>query len=217
MLRYIADCTRPDIAFITGSLARHTKDPSIRHWQALQHVARYLRGTSTHGLHFRGTSDTLQAFADADFANCTDKRQSTMGNLLYYAGTPVSWCSRRIKTVVVSTCGAEYISNSKSGEHVVWLRSLLQEMTGIKNTPPTPLFNDNSAAEDVAKARSQTRRSKYIDIRWHHIRDLIARKLLNVVHIPSAELVADALTKCLYAPAFLRHRATMQLKTPQLQ
>lgn len=78
ILRYVADCTRPDVAFITGSLARHTKDPALRHWQALQHVARYLRGTSTHGLHFRGTDDKLQAYADSDFANCVDNRQSTM-------------------------------------------------------------------------------------------------------------------------------------------
>lgn len=31
ILRYIADCTQPDVAFITGSLARHTKDPALRH------------------------------------------------------------------------------------------------------------------------------------------------------------------------------------------
>lgn len=54
----------------------------MRHWHALQYVERYLRGMSTHGLHFRGTYDTLQAFADSDFANCTDSRQSTMGNVL---------------------------------------------------------------------------------------------------------------------------------------
>lgn len=158
MLRYIADCTRPYIAFITGALACHTKNPTLRHWHALQYVARYMQGTKHEGLQYDGSKTRLQAFADADFANCSDSRQSTHGNVLYYiikdcsphayAGSPISWCSRRIKTVVVSTCAAEYISNSKTGEHITWLRSLIQEITG-QSEAPTPLFNDNTAAEDV--------------------------------------------------------------------
>lgn len=215
VLRYLADCTRPDVAFITGALARHTKAPTLRHWRALQYVARYIKGTKTHGIYYGGTKEQLQAFADSDFADCTDTRQSTHGNLLYYAGSPISWCSRRIKTVVTSTCAAEYISNSKTGEHIAWLRSLLTE-TRAKPTGPTPLYNDNTAAEDVAHSRGQTRRSKYIDIRWHHVKNLISRGLLKIVHIASADLVADALTKCLYAPTFLKHKKRMNLVPPDL-
>lgn len=214
-LRYLADCTRPDVAFITGALARHTKDPTLRHWQALQHVARYLKGTKTEGIYYGGTRDELQAFADSDFADCTDTRQSTQGNIFYYAGSPISWSSRRIKTVVTSTCAAEYISNSNAGLHVTWLRSLLKE-THASPTAPTPVYNDNSAAEDVAQSRGQTKRSKYIEVRWHHVRDLIARHILKIIHVPSADLVADVLTKCLPAPAFLRHKKSMQLMTPAL-
>lgn len=213
VLRYIADCTRPDIAFITGTLARHTRDPALRHWQAMQYVARYLNGTRTEGLLYDGTAQQLRAYADADFADCRDTRQSTNGNILYFAGTPISWCSRRIKTVVTSTCAAEYISNSKTGEHVTWLRSLLKE-TSKPQAKPTKLFNDNTAAEDIANSRGQTKRSKYIEVRWHHVRDLIARKMLQIVHIPSADLVADALTKCLPAPAFLRLKGMMKLTKP---
>lgn len=213
VLRYIADCTRPDIAFITGALARHTTRPALRHWQALQYVARYLNVTKTEGLFYGGDKTTLQAFANTDFADCRDTRQSTHGNIVYYAGSPISWCSRRIKTVVVSSCAAEYTSNSKAGELVVWLRSLVADATR-KLTSPTPLHNDNAAAEDIANARGQTKRSKYIEVRWHHVRDLISRHLLRMVHVPSGELVADALTKCLYAPVFLKQKASMKLCKP---
>lgn len=216
VLRYIADCTRPDIAFITGSLARHTRDPALRHCQAMQYVARYLTGTKDEGLYYAGDKTRLQAYADADFADCRDTRQSTHGNVLYYASTPISWCSRRIKTVVVSTCAAEYISNSKTGEHVTWLRSLIGEVTK-KLTAPTPLHNDNTAAEDIANSRGQTKRSKYIEVRWHHIRDLIAQKILRIVHLPSGQLVADALTKCLTAPTFKAHKAPLKIVPPDLK
>lgn len=77
VLRYISDCTRPDVAFITGALARHTRDPALRHWKALQYVARYLNATKTEGLYYDGSQRTLEAFADADFADCRDTRQAT--------------------------------------------------------------------------------------------------------------------------------------------
>lgn len=212
VLRYIADCTRPDIAFVTGALARSTKDPTMRHWRALQYVARYLRGTQHMGLQYRGTDTPLQAYADADFAGCSDTRQSTHGNVLYFAGSPISWCSRRIKTVVISSCAAEYISNSKAGEHILWIRSLIKEVCG-PIAHPTILHNDNTAAETIAKSRGQTKRSKYIEVRWHHIRDLVARRVLDIAHLPSQTLVADILTKCLYVPQFQAHVRRLKLTT----
>lgn len=145
-------CTRPDVAFITGSLADHTKDPALRHWQAMQYVARYLNATKTEGLYYAGTKQGLEVFADADFADCRVTRQSTHGNLYYYAGTPISWSSRWIKTVVISSCAAEYISNSKAGEHLTWLRSLIGETTDTLNAS-TPLHNDDAAAEDICQCQ----------------------------------------------------------------
>lgn len=187
----------------------------MRHWQAMQYVAHYLNATKTEGLYYEGTSDGLEVYADSDFADCRDTRQNTHGNLLYYAGTLVSWCSRRIKTVVTSSCAAEYISNSKAGEHLTWMRSLLGETTKPL-TQSTPLHNDSTAAEDIANARGRTKRSKYIEVCWHHIRDLIARKLLHLVHLLSGQLVADALTKCLPTPLFEAHKKRMKLTRPGL-
>lgn len=34
-LRYVADCTRPDIAYIVGLLCRFTSTPSNDHWRAI--------------------------------------------------------------------------------------------------------------------------------------------------------------------------------------
>lgn len=88
------------------------------------------------------------------------------------------------------------------------------DTTRKKLAKPTVLHNDNTAAEDVANSRGQIKRSKYIEVRWHHIRDLIRRKLLRIVHLPSGQLVADALTKCLYAPVFREHKSRMRITVP---
>ena len=37
VLRYITDCTQPDILFVTNQLAKYLNDPSIEYYLALKH------------------------------------------------------------------------------------------------------------------------------------------------------------------------------------
>ena len=51
-LMYLANCTRPDIAFATNLLARFSSSPTRRHWNGIKHIFRYLRGTTNFGLFY---------------------------------------------------------------------------------------------------------------------------------------------------------------------
>ncbi|KAK1571786.1 hypothetical protein Q3G72_022923 [Acer saccharum] len=44
-LLYLAQCTRPDIAFSVNLLAIFSSAPTRRHWNGIKHLFRYLRGT----------------------------------------------------------------------------------------------------------------------------------------------------------------------------
>ena len=44
-LQYLANCTRPDISYSVSKLARYTSCPNRTHWDALDRVLRYLKGT----------------------------------------------------------------------------------------------------------------------------------------------------------------------------
>ena len=44
-LMYLATCTRPDIAYAVGVLARFNSDPGEAHWKAVKHLLRYLHKT----------------------------------------------------------------------------------------------------------------------------------------------------------------------------
>src|ERR1700738_4574991 len=54
---YLTTHTRPDIAFATSILARNSQNPTIRHWNGVKHLMRYLRGTCDLGLFYRKTNN----------------------------------------------------------------------------------------------------------------------------------------------------------------
>jgi hypothetical protein len=44
-LMYLANNTRPDIAFAVNVLSRYNTIPTMQHWNGVKHVLRYLQGT----------------------------------------------------------------------------------------------------------------------------------------------------------------------------
>jgi hypothetical protein len=65
-LMYPAGATRPDISFATSKLSRFISNPRNAHWCTLERVMRYLRGTTTYGLHYTGYPDVLEGYSDAN-------------------------------------------------------------------------------------------------------------------------------------------------------
>jgi hypothetical protein len=49
---YLTGSIRLDISFATSKLSRFTSNPGNAHWCTLERVMRYLRGTTTYGLHY---------------------------------------------------------------------------------------------------------------------------------------------------------------------
>lgn len=69
---YLANATRPDIAFAVNYLARRQLEPTLDDWSGVKRIFRYLRGTSDYGLIYRGIDNELQAMTDASFRDCED-------------------------------------------------------------------------------------------------------------------------------------------------
>lgn len=205
ILRYLVDSTRPDLAYIVGALARHTKTPTKRDWLAIKHIALYLLGTKYYGLPYTAGNNNLNAQSDADFARCSDTRPSTYAGVMYLWSCLNSWRSRRIKSVSTCTFEAEYIAVSNTFHHIYWLSTLIQEIIG-HDEKPTRIGIDNKGAIAATKAQAPTKRTKYIDIRYHHVQELVANGTISPYHIPTDVLQADALTKPLAPTKYLKHQ-----------
>ena len=82
-LMYLANCTRPDIAFSVNLLARYSSAPTRRHWKGIQHILRYLSGTTDMGLFYSNKSkEKLLGYADAGYLSDPHKADHKPGMFL---------------------------------------------------------------------------------------------------------------------------------------
>lgn len=195
-LLYLAVCTRPDIAYAVGALARYMATPSMEHWTAAKAVMRYLAGTSNYGIIFgRGGTSEMTGYCDADYGGDIDTRRSTTGYTFIFHGGVVSWSSRLQPTVAVSTTEAEYMAAAAAVKEALWLRKLLLDL-GI-NVGTLKINCDNQGAIKLLKHPIASVRSKHIDIIYHFARERVARKEVKFDYIDTERMIADCMTKAL--------------------
>lgn len=79
-LAYLADTSRPDIAYAVNQLARKMASPNESDWKRAKQVLRYLKSTIGLGIMFRKVSvemPTLIGYCDSDFAGDETSRSTT--------------------------------------------------------------------------------------------------------------------------------------------
>ena len=162
---------------------------------------RYLKGTLDHKLVYRrdACSDDGEIFvtySDADHGGNPDNGKSTSGFLVTMGGAAISWSSKLQSVVTLSTTEAEYIAAVNSSKEILWLRNILQELQ-LPVTQSSSLFMDNNSSVQVAKNPEHHGRMKHLDLAFYQLRDVVNKKLITPIHIPTKENAADLLTKTL--------------------
>ena len=71
--------TRPDLAYTVSTLSQFNKNPNSEHWNALNHIMRYLRPTKSKGLVYSTDELDLYRYADTDWDVDLDTRHSMKG------------------------------------------------------------------------------------------------------------------------------------------
>jgi len=217
-LQYVANCTRPDIAFAVNRLGAYTANPSTQHYSALKRILRYLAGTKDLGITYRKTEEKTETpkeniiigFADAAYANA-DNLKSTSGYVFLASGGAITWKSKKQSVIALSSTEAEYVALSEAAREAVWLRNLYSEL-GFPEMEPTTIRCDNEGSVILSRNPQFHQRSKHIKIRHHWIRDLVQNKTIDTVDCRDPEQTADVLTKALPKPKHTRHRAEMGIE-----
>ncbi|WVZ70720.1 hypothetical protein U9M48_019363 [Paspalum notatum var. saurae] len=171
-LRYLTH-TRPDISFCGI-------------WSCELGLA-YPRRKKISDLHLIG-------FSDSDMGGDLDGRKSTSGMVFFLETCPISWQSQKQKIVALSTCEAEYIAGAAAACQGVWLRRLLEEITGQIVAAPI-LRIDNHSAIELAKNPVLHSHSKHNDIKFHFIRDCVEKRQVILEQVGTSQQLADVFTK----------------------
>ena len=144
------------------------------HWIAVKQILQYLRATPTHGIHLtREPNLTLNAYSNADWAECPDDCGSTSGNCIFLGP------NKKQPIVDLSSTEAEYRSVALNAAEIFWITYLLDEF-GISNSAPI-LWCDNISATYLVADPVSHQRTKHIEIDIHLVRDLVAQRKLSSV------------------------------------
>jgi hypothetical protein len=209
-LLYAAISTRPDIAFTVNKLAQNMQAPVSANGKACDRVLRYLAGGKAKGLLFGRNNEKedtfLSAYADADWGSNPVDRKSITGWVAMLNGDPVSWASKKQRVVSQSTCEAELYAEAAAINELKWLKGLLDEL-GFASVQAPVLYGDNQSTQELSKNGIKSERTKHIDIKYHFVTDEVSSGKVQLKWIPTAQQLADILTKALGGP---QHAALSQ-------
>jgi hypothetical protein len=100
-------------------------------------------------------------------------------SFFFYLGGPVSWASRRLPCVALSTTEAEFVAAAEATKEAVLFQQLLSELRVSGRS--TTLYCDNQSAIALVNNPTFHQRTKHIDVRFFYIRDLKEKKTINIV------------------------------------
>ena len=206
-LLWIARCTRPDILFSVQYLSQFAHCASKDHWMALIRVLRYLKTTIDDKLTLRildkSPNCNLTIETDSDWASDVSDRKSFSGSCVFYNGALLNFLTSKQATVSTSSTEAEYIAASEAVKEGLYFVNLISELTTVNL--PVKTFIDNIGAGFIAQNDVNNARTKHIDIRYHLIRDWVAKGTVELFSIPTKDNRADIFTKALPAPLHQEH------------
>lgn len=181
--------TRPDIAFTLGKLSQYMSDPAEHHGHAMKNLLRYLRSTVTMKLRYGpgGAHPQFVIYSDADWASDIVDRKSVSGSTAMFYGGPISWSSKKQRSVATSSCESEYMALSTCCKQGQWIAQVFRDL-GFpkyigKDTNKVQMLGDNQGAIALTKNPHLHERSKHIDVCYHFVRDLAEQGKLDVAYV----------------------------------
>jgi len=208
---YVANCTRPDIAFAVNLLARHSAAPTKCHWTRVKNIFRYLQGTIDLGLFYQfDQNKSIIGYTDAGYLSDPHNARSQTGFVFLHGGTAISWKSSKQTLVATSTDHSEIIALYEASRECVWLRRMInhiQQSCDIGSiTKPTIIYEDNSAC--IAQMNAgyiKSNITKHIAPKLFYPHELQKNGEIEILQTKSCDNLADLFTKSLPTSLFQKY------------
>ncbi|CAM9755194.1 unnamed protein product, partial [Heterosigma akashiwo] len=196
-LAWVANWTRPELAFTVHKLQRYQSNPEPKHFEAAQRAFRYLKGTQSEQLGLGGDL-VLRAYTDADFCQDRIKGKSVTGYVIMLGDSPIVWASKLQTAFSTSTVEAEYLSLRSGLKDIMWLRHLLVDL-GCPQAEPTPAIEDNSACIEWAREMVVSRKNRHFHVSYHLAKEQVNLGTIQMHYAKTSDQLADIFTRALNA------------------
>ena len=215
---------RVDIGYAVTTLAKFSIGPQPIHYQALKHLAIYLRHTIEWGIiYWRPAPNDdlpnipyecvpidpdlppvpiasshlqLVSYVDAAHGNELLQRRSTTGYGCCLSGGAVAYRSHTQPITAQNSTEAELVGTNSCGKVSKYLRCVLAELL-YRQTAATPIYVDNKSTIQILQHDRPTERSRHIEIRYFGLQQWQALGHVAIHHIAGIINPADVLTKAL--------------------
>ena len=199
--------SRPDIQTAVSFAARHGAKPTRGHFQELLHCLAYIVKSHDKGLLLRrgvpGAPLRLRCYADASYLTHGDTSQSQSGYCMSFGeiGTFYSKSSVQ-KLVSTSSTHSELRALYALTVDLVFIVHLCDELHRPLELPSIVLIDNQPLLALTQDVTPRSKSSKHFLMLVDWLREQISAGYLELVKIPSAENVADILTKIITGGEF---------------
>ncbi|KAI2867915.1 hypothetical protein CBS76997_10738 [Aspergillus niger] len=146
-------------------------------------------------LTYKGQSQMLKGFTDADWGGCRNTRRSTAGYLFNIGSGAISWQSKRQSVVALSTCEAEFLGQTQATKEAICLRRLLNELNMSQGKAASIICGDNQGAIALSSNPQCHSRTKHMGIQRKWQGEFQGLGTVELKYIPTTEQIADGFTK----------------------
>ena len=136
----------------------------------------------------------LTTYVDANLCHNILSGKSATGVLHFLNKTPIHYFSKKQPIVETATYGSEYMAARLAVEQIIEFRTTLRCL-GVNLIGPTILLGDNKSVVDSSSIPQSRLHTRNVPLSFHRLREAIAAKIINFVHIPGSINPADILSK----------------------
>ena len=212
-LLYLSKRTRPDILTAVAFLTKRVLRPQRNDYNKSIRTVQYVRGTQHMGITFEVFEPIhVIAYIDAFFAIHPDMKSHT-GSIITLGKGAIYTKSGTQQLMTKSITEAELIALSEASNQVLWIRNFLEHQGHPQ--PPALIYQDNqSMIQLMRNGRSSSERTRHVDIRCFFLHDRITTGDIDIVYLPTTDMIADILTKPVHGELFKKLRKELINITP---
>jgi hypothetical protein len=203
---FLTKRARPDISTAIAYLCTRVREPTVKDWEKLIRMMKYLNGTRDMVLTLSADGlNVLKWYVDAAFAVHSDFKSHT-GCVMTMGKGAIMSMSRKQKLNTKSSTSSELVGADDSTTLMLWTKLFMEEQ-GYKINENI-LYQDNKSTILLEKngRKSAGKQSRALNVRYFFIADQVNKGNISVKYCPTGEMVGDYMSKPLQGKKFLQFR-----------